>query len=693
MPTTPSPGEYIAFSLRIAQQKIGAVTDRRDYRVVHPEVYQLGGINQVQGLVYDRETQDVILVGQYTPDRPWLTLDDFAVALRARLLHGAWPTVSIDSTEYTARTGMQRVRFEGGIEETQFGADLFEADYRLKQLAIGLLPLGIPGLMSSWERGEESLKTSPKRSFKITSRFWFYPVLPSVAVREDVVAVKGLKVGVFTEVLAAELDGNFVTDLSNFRAPDADAFAKDVTERFAELARVHRSFARLQGLDELVALARAIEILEDKPALSFWLTTYPVQMVKTQREVQVLTRREDATQPRAHRGSQGYREMSGGVELMAIALRFHAGDVTALRDAVQTTRPQPNALTWSFVVGEWLIPTSPGLLSPEDSASLFAQAVFLAEKKHYDDAIALYGKLIELQPDWNQPHTNRGAIYAKDKRQHDRAIADFTKALEIEPQDALAYSNRGMAYSEVGQYTQAIADCTQALAIAARLVSAYLCRGHAYTHTQRYAQAVAEYTEALQIDPRAADTYLNRGVVRGQGLGQYGQAIADFNRALELNPTLFKAYTNRGIAYAKGQRQYDIAIADFTKALELAPGDAETYYNRGFAYADIGGYDRAIHDYTRALDLNPRLAEAYFERGTAYAMGPRQYDKAIADFTRAAELKPSDAKIYYNKALACEQADRIREAIQAYKDFLQKAPSQDIVRLERARNRIRALEK
>ena len=55
------------------------------------------------------------------------------VALRARFIHGKWPLVSIDPTEETKKTDMQIVRFEGGIEETQFGQDLFDADYRLKE--------------------------------------------------------------------------------------------------------------------------------------------------------------------------------------------------------------------------------------------------------------------------------------------------------------------------------------------------------------------------------------------------------------------------------------------------------------------------------------------------------------------------------------------------------------------------------
>jgi hypothetical protein len=71
------PGEYVAFSLTVAQQMIAGIDAGRNYRTVYPEVYNLGGINQIAGLVYDRQAKELILVGKYDPDRQPLTLDEF----------------------------------------------------------------------------------------------------------------------------------------------------------------------------------------------------------------------------------------------------------------------------------------------------------------------------------------------------------------------------------------------------------------------------------------------------------------------------------------------------------------------------------------------------------------------------------------------------------------------------------------
>jgi len=566
MKTYPAPGEYVAFSLNVAQNLITGVNAGRNYRVVYPEVYNLGGINAIHGLIYDRQTQDLILVGKYDPERQPLTLDDFAVALRARFIHGKWPLVSIDPTEETKRTGMQTVRFEGGIEDTQFGADLFDADYRLKQIGMGLRPAGVAAVRTYWDLDRERATTRRGGSSQISSRFWFYPVLPSVLVREDVVAIKGLTVGVFTEVLSAEIDGKKIEDLSTFQDPTGDQFAKAVTDHFEELATGHPSFSRVQGLDELVALTRAIEEMEERPDLAFWLKDYRGKPVNTPRAVKVLKRQETYESPGPGGVYQRSRELSGGVQLMALAVRLKAGEVTALKEAVLKTRPRPDTVSWSFIVGEWVIPTTPGMLTLEDIGPLFTQAVFLQQKKYYDDAITLYSKIIALKPDWDWPYSNRGAAYS-DKHLYDEAIADYNKALDLNPRLAEAYNNRGIAYKDKRLYDEAIAD----------------------------------YTRALELNPRDAAAYNNRGnAYKDKGL--YDEAIADYNKALDLNPRLAEAYNNRGIAY-KDKRLYDEAIADYTRALELNPRLAEAYYNRGVAYYFKGDYDKAWDDVYKAQRL------------------------------------------------------------------------------------------
>ena len=126
-------GSLKAFSLREANRLV------KEGKADAPGLANLGGITRIVGMVFDRDTGDVILIGKVRSDMPPASLDDLVVALRSRLGKGQYPKVSIDMVEDTAKTGMQKVRFEGGIEETQFGGDFLDSDVVLKLYSLDLL--------------------------------------------------------------------------------------------------------------------------------------------------------------------------------------------------------------------------------------------------------------------------------------------------------------------------------------------------------------------------------------------------------------------------------------------------------------------------------------------------------------------------------------------------------------------------
>lgn len=749
--------EYVAFSLKAAKERIASTPNGKDFRDLHPELFTLCGITSIRGMIYDSETEDVILVGVKDLNRTILTLDDFVVSLRSRFVHGKWPLVSIDPTSDTEKTNMQHVRFEGGIENTKFGKDLLEADYKLKRIGMGLIPSGLADLKSYWDLRGENLKKRLHGSYKIRSRFWFYPVLHSVSVREDVVAMKGLKIGVFTEVLLAEIEGRKIEDLSTFQDRSGDEFAKEISVNFNRLTKIHHSFSRLQGLNELLALTKGIEEMDEKPDLSYWLKDYLVKQIKTKKEVELLKKNEEYKFFSESKAYKGYRMHSGGVHLMAIALRLKAGDVTALREAVLNTRPSHYSLTWSFIVGEWIIPTSAGMLEMVDLAPLFVQAMFLREAKRYDDALILYDNIIHLKPKWSLPYNDRGLTYA-DKEQYERAISDYLKALKIDPRFCEAYYNLGISYYKTRQYDKAIASYDKAIEIKPQLCEAYLNRGLVFEDKGKYEKALSDYNIAIEINPKFFMAYLNRGNIFDKR-GLHEKAISDYDRSIEINPKYAEAYNNRGKVHHY-LKEYNKAISDFNKSIDINPQLSEVYSNRGNVYHDIGQYNKAISDHNRAIKINPLDYQAYFNRGNTYeskalynkaisdynkaiAIDPQlsrayinlgivydnlgHYEKAVLNYNRAIKINPDDAtayynrgntfskreqlseaildynraieinpklpEAYYNKATCCEKVGRIRDAIEAYKFFIKYASLRYKPYIEQIEKKIEKLEK
>jgi len=686
--------EYIAFSLQQAEKQVAAAGSSPASR--DEQLFTLAGINRVVGCIYDRQSGDVILVGQHVDGRPPLTLDDFAVAVRSQVVAGKWPLVSIYPMPDTPSTQMQVVRFEGGVVGTGFGRALFDADLWVKKLSLGLVESPVPGLPTNWDLHIERLRKGQGPSkYKISEQVWLYPADPIVDVCADVVAVHDLGVKVFTTVLAAEVDGKPVENLSAFADPLADRFAEAVSGHIEDLATSNAAVGRLVGLCGLVGVVTGLGELQPGPALSFWARRYPVAEVATPTNQQLLRNRYE-------QGTESY-EAEGGVHLPALAFRLKTGDASALKRAALQTRPSPSALFWSFAATQWAIPSS-AELEPSQIGALFTRAVFLQWQKRYDEAIALYSqilgtkpdcaevyncrgnahadkgdyeqaiadytKALELRPDYAEAYSNRGGAY-DDKGDYDRAIADCNKALELNPDYANAYNNRALAYMRKGEYERAIADCTKALELRPDFAVAYCNRGAAYADNGDYVRAIADFTKALELRPDYAEAYSNRGAAYIDK-GEYGQAIADLTKALELKPDFAVGYCNRGAAYA-GQGNYDRAIADLTKALDLKPDYAEAYSNRGATYADKGDHERALADFAKALDLKPDLAQAYSNRALVYAT-TGSYEEAIADYTIALELRPDDAATYANRGAAYAAKGDYDQAIADYTKALDLRP-------------------
>jgi hypothetical protein len=336
----------MAYSLREAErrhQKVGSSAT---------EVLELGGITRIAGMVYEQRTRDLIVVGQINEGEARITLDDLVVALRALFVHQAWPLVSIDKTPETPQTGRQTVRFEGGIANTAFGKALLEADIALKQLALGLLPTEIWGLQSYFALSTAYAREQGKDEH-VCSRFWYYPLNPSIAVRDGVFALGELLVGVRTQVMC--VNGQSITGLTAARDPLGDTFAESLTAHYRDLSIAYPAIGRLQVLFDLVALARGIQLLPSAPDLSYWLQTYPVARVETPQTHPLL--KQQAKLPASDHTKM--LEIDGGVQLKALVLRLQDGDITALRDAVLLSRPQGQVLTWRVPLEGWRLPGTP----------------------------------------------------------------------------------------------------------------------------------------------------------------------------------------------------------------------------------------------------------------------------------------------------------------------------------------------
>jgi tetratricopeptide (TPR) repeat protein len=350
-------------------------------------------------------------------------------------------------------------------------------------------------------------------------------------------------------------------------------------------------------------------------------------------------------------------------------------------------------------------------------------------------AIFIYNRT-QIQPTLSGKTYNQAVELAK-RGNYKEAIETFTQLLRINPKFIAAYIERGVARSSIRDKQGAIEDFTQALRIAPNFVEVYIARGNARFYLGDKQGAIEDYNQAIRINPNYADAYYHRGNVRADlgdqpgAVEEYRKAVklffdqgdlANYRRALDnlkqvqLKPTIpiddvktknkpqpsstmvisqtaimAENVFNQGLNKAKNG-DYIGAIENFSQALRLNAQYDQAYYNRGLGRFKLGANQEAIIDLTQALRLNPDHAEAYVCRGNAYR---KQGDNqgAVMDYTQVLRIFPNDAKAYYNRGVAYSESADKQKAIEDYQKAVKLYYEQgDEVNCKRALDNLKKLQ-
>jgi tetratricopeptide (TPR) repeat protein len=104
---------------------------------------------------------------------------------------------------------------------------------------------------------------------------------------------------------------------------------------------------------------------------------------------------------------------------------------------------------------------------------------------------------------------SRGVALEEDPRNQTQAIAVYERVIELDPKHAAAHINLGTLYYNRQDYKAAEEHYRQAIAIDSRYALAHFDLGNVLDETGRVADAIQTYLTALQLAPTYADAHYN----------------------------------------------------------------------------------------------------------------------------------------------------------------------------------------
>lgn len=197
----------------------------------------LSNMKDFTGAYYDTTLDRIVFVGKTNSSLPQFNRDDMAVAIKAIVFNNTIPAVSIN---YDPNNENQmKVTFFGGIENSNFGNVLFNADFKMKHYSVGYDAQGnktvstVPGYKSFFDR-YIAYNPNPNLPSSMT-RFWITPQL--ITLKKDdansAFVFDTVKMQVKTEPLDPNNDpaiNQAASDFANEQTADFDAYTQESPE-------------------------------------------------------------------------------------------------------------------------------------------------------------------------------------------------------------------------------------------------------------------------------------------------------------------------------------------------------------------------------------------------------------------------------------------------------------------------------
>lgn len=146
-----------------------------------------------------------------------------------------------------------------------------------------------------------------------------------------------------------------------------------------------------------------------------------------------------------------------------------------------------------------------------------------AAGKKYDDAVATYQKVLQLNPDDANAHTNLGSVYAN-MGKTDLAKAEFQKAAQLDPKGAAkAYFNLGVTYYNNAKMDDAASAFKKATELDANYANAYFFLGQSLLGKATYDPSgkvipapgtVEAYQTYLKLEPKGSNAAAAQSVLQ-----------------------------------------------------------------------------------------------------------------------------------------------------------------------------------
>ena len=347
-------------------------------------------------------------------------------------------------------------------------------------------------------------------------------------------------------------------------------------------------------------------------------------------------------------------------------------------------------------------PQKPATAKPTATApsaafeALVKAATEARQAERWDDAIALYQKIVKLRPDYVEGYWYQGTAYYS-LEDFAKCRESFRRVLRLAPKNGAAYAFLGLCEFGLKDYDRALPDLVQSrlLGVGDTGDLGGIARYHAgmlMTRSEQFEQALetlGEFALEGNDNPRIVEAMglatlrmpllpqeappERREMVLMAGRASYLMATRNTAAA----ETAFKALAARypetpNVHYAYGvyllQEQPDRAVDEFKRELELQPGHASSLMQLAYEYLKRGDGPAALDWARQSAVAAPRNFAARRALGQAL-LETGDIEGAVRELELGVKLAPDSPSTRFTLARAYQRAGRQEDAARERAEF------------------------
>lgn len=241
------------------------------------------------------------------------------------------------------------------------------------------------------------------------------------------------------------------------------------------------------------------------------------------------------------------------------------------------------------------------------------------------------------------------AIFAAKAGKFDVALALWKKVISIEPNSAELWFNYGETLVSKGLIKEGYKAFLNVLQLASSSPEANNAVAFHFLNMGYLADAQRCLQKALQISPGFTPALVNLGLLHEKS-GELPEAESAFRRALDLAPNLEVARSNLG-GILNAQKRHKEAFVWCESAVSLNPNSFQAWSNLGAALIGLQELEQARAALGEALKLNEQFAPAWSNMGALF-MKLKSRALAAECFEKAMTLDPANQSVLGTVAFA-----------------------------------------